>query len=346
VKHELNREGPDASNVSRGETMKTRSLFILLSLTLCCRGASSAELPNIVFILVDDLAWSDLHCYGHPYHQTPNMDRLASQGMRFTNAYSPAPICSAARASILTGKAVPRLGFEFVTKHEPGEQQLDSDVPLKTPLFTLNLPLTEQTIPERLKPLGYQTAFFGKWHVSQHYKRRYLAWHPDFGPKAQGFEIAEEDFGDHPYAWGQKNQPQDAPDGVIPDDSMIGRVTEFIRAAHDRPFFLMVSSFYVHTPVRNRCRWLVTQYEKEVPTGSPNRQQRIEYAAFVHTMDFQLGMILAAIEASGQQDDTLVVFMSDNGGHPEYSSNAPLRGSKWNSNSLSSLKTNALNCMT
>ena len=308
--------------------MSARWLLIatLVSLPLVAR---SDDRPNIVLILADDLGWSDLACYGHEYHRTPNIDGLARQGMLFADGYSPAPICSAARASILTGKTVARLGFEFVTKHEPGHQKLDAVVPLETPAITLNLPLSEQTIAERLGELKYHTAFFGKWHVSQHYQRQYLAWHPDFGPRRQGFAIAEEDFGDHPYAWRRK-QPHDADDGVIPDDTMIGKAGEFIRSHHERPFFVMVSSFYVHTPVRNRCRWLVEHYRTEIPAEAPNRSKRLEYAAFVETLDHHVGVILDAIDASGQRDNTLVLFTSDNGGHPEYCSNAPLRGSKWN----------------
>ncbi|GAA5508964.1 sulfatase [Novipirellula caenicola] len=289
----------------------------------------AGERPNIVFILVDDLGWSDLGCYGHPWHETPHIDRLASEGMRFTSAYSPAPICSAARASILTGKAVPRLGFEFVTKEEPGHQRIEGDVPLTTPPLTLNLPLAETTIAERMATQGYQTAFFGKWHVSQHH-RRYLGWHPEYGPPKQGFEVAVEDFGDHPYAWTKANRKIESDAGVIPDDSMVQKVTDFIRRSHDRPYFLMASSFYVHTPVKNRCRWLVEKYDAKLPATIPQRAKRLQYAAFVETLDHHVGEILAAIDESGQRDNTLVVFLSDNGGHPEYCGNAPLRGSKWN----------------
>ena len=311
--------------------MRYLCVVITCMTTYAIAHSDDATRPNIVFILADDLGWSDLGVYGHPYHRTPNLDRLADEGLRFTNGYAPAPICSASRASILTGKAVARLGFEFVTKNEPGHQQLDSDVPLQTPELTLNLPTSEVTIAEHLKALNYQTAFFGKWHVSQHYQRKYLAWHPDYGPRKQGFEVAVEDFGDHPYAWGKK-KPRDATDGVIPADSMINRITEFIgdRNETDQPYFLMASSFYVHTPVKNRCRWLVDDYKDRVPKDSPKRNNRLEYAAFVETFDHHVGTILKSIDESGQRENTLVFFMSDNGGHPEYCANAPLRGSKWN----------------
>lgn len=288
--------------------------------------------PNIVFLLVDDLGWSDPHCYGHKYHRTPNIDRLAKEGMRFTNGYAPAPICSASRASFLTGKTPARLGFEFVTKNARGYQKLDAKVPLRTPEYKLDLPTTETTIAEHLSSLGYTTAFFGKWHVSRHYQRRYLAWHPDFGPRKQGFAVAIEDFGDHPYAWRRKPAGPDLPDGKFPVDSMIQRAADFVLAQKksDKPFFLMASTFYVHTPIKNRCRWLVRKYERRLPADAPNRGKRLEYAAFVETLDHHVGTILDAIDRSGLRDNTLVLLMSDNGGHPEYCSNAPLRGSKWN----------------
>ncbi len=316
--------------------MKTTTMRILGCLLMICCAATAvgadAERPNIVFILADDLGWSDLGCYGHAYHRTPNIDRLAAEGLRFTNGYAPAPICSASRASILTGKTPARLHFEFVTKNDAGFQQLDTQVPLQTPKLTLNLPTTEITIAERLAAVGYRTAFFGKWHVSQHYQRRYLAWHPQFGPRKQGFAIATEDFGDHPYAWRKRNAQTDLPDGHFPSDSMINHATDFIHSQKDSqtPYFLMVSSFYVHTPVKNRCRWLVKDYERFLGKHAPNRSKRLEYAAFVETLDHHVGSILDAIDDSGQRDSTLVFFMSDNGGHPEYCSNAPLRGSKWN----------------
>lgn len=296
--------------------------------------AATKEKPNIVVLLVDDLGWSDLGCYGHTFHRSPNIDRLSIQGLKLTNGYSPAPICSAARASILTGKAVARLGFEFVTKNQAGHQQIDTSVPLQTPSLTLNLPVSEKTIAEYLNETGYRTAFFGKWHVSQHYRGEYLAWHPDFGPKAQGFDVAVEDFGDHPYAWpkGKESAPNDLPNGQFPNDSMINQAAQYLRKelSTDKPAFVMMSSFYVHTPVKNRCRWLVDEYQDLIPTDSPNRNKRLEYAAFVQTLDHHIGTLLNAIDASGQRDNTLVFFMSDNGGHPEFCSNAPLRGSKWN----------------
>ena len=284
--------------------------------------------PNILFVLVDDLAWTDLGSYGHPWHETPHIDSLASDGMRFTQAYSPAPICSSARASILTGKTPARLGLEFVVKAEAGEQVIQPPQALKAPPFTLALDLEETTIAEQLSKAGYDTAYFGKWHLNPHYQGRYLAWSPTHGPGRQGFQIAEEDFGSHPY------RRIELPTLFLKDsyhsDGITDRAIRYLQQPREDPFFLMVSHFYVHTPVQSSYDWLLKKYDSKIPPNILNRNKRIEYAAFVETLDFHVGQLLAGLDETGLKASTLVVFSSDNGGHPEYVSHAPLRGSKWN----------------
>lgn len=168
--------------------------------------------------------------------------------------------------------------------------------------------------------------------MNRHYQGRYLAWHPKYGPLTQGFQIATEDFGDHPYAWRKGPKPPDLEHAEFPNDSMIRLVRQSIRtlAKQHAPYFVMASSFYVHTPVENRVHWLVKEYEGLVPANATNRTNRIEYAAFVETLDHHVGSIVGEVRVSAEADNTLIFFMSDNGGHPEFSSNAPLRGSKWN----------------
>lgn len=298
----------------------------LLLLTVPC-GKLQAARPNIVFILVDDLSWSDLACYGNTFHRTPNIDRLASEGMRFTQAYAPAPICSASRAAFLTGKTPARLNFEFVTKHEPGRQEMD--VPLQTPAFTLNLPLEETTIGEELRQAGYVTGYFGKWHVNQHYQA-YLGWSPDYGPLKQGFDQGTSDFGAHPYAYrthrGLKDQVVST--GMFPRDVLTEEAIQFMGEHQHERFFLYLSQYFVHDPVHTRCRWLLEEYRRRLPEGSP--QIAAAYAAMVETLDNNVGRVLDAINELGIKNETVVVLTSDNGGHPRYTSNAPLRGSKWN----------------
>ena len=302
---------------------------LLLGVTCRTGRSANAERPNILFILADDLGWSDLGCYGNRIFETPNLDRLAGSGIRFTQAYAAAPICSASRASLLTGKTPARLGFEFVTKPEAGYQPVAA--PLRAPRYTLNLPLEEITIAEALGAAGYQTAFFGKWHLNRHYQR-YLGWSPTHGPKAQGFAVAEEDFGSHPYSyWSDKSQRSaiELPAGEFPEDSMTQRAVRFLTSKHDRPFFLMVSHFFVHTPVHTRIGWLRDRYLEKLPMDQPRREQLAHYGAMVTTLDHYVGQLLGTLDSAGLTESTLVVFTSDNGGHPEYA-NAPLRGSKWN----------------
>jgi len=289
---------------------------------------ASAKRPNIVLILADDLSWSDLGCYGHPFHQTPHLDALAADGMRFTDAYSPAPICSASRCSILTGKSVARVGFEFVTKDRPGKQKIEGKTLLEAPPLTLNLPLEEITIAETLNPAGYETVFAGKWHVSQHHKG-YLGWSPTHGPAQQGFTTTIDDFGSHPYAR-KKGEMLDPATGTFPTDALTDRAVDFVKGEHSKPFFMMLSHYFVHTPVQPGCQWLIDKYDAIVPADSPARANRVRYAAFVEMLDHYVGDMLAGIDQAGLADDTLVIFTSDNGGHPEYAANSPQRGSKWN----------------
>ena len=297
------------------------AFFFLIQLPVLAR-------PNILFILVDDLAWTDLGSYGHPWHHSPHIDRLATEGMRFTQAYSPAPICSSARASILTGKTPARLGLEFVVKAEPGEQIIEPPQILKTPPFTVALELREETIAETLQQANYQTAYFGKWHLNPHYQGRYLGWSPSHGPQRQGFAIAEEDFGSHPYSKTRLSVLSE--EGQYHRDGLTERAIRFLEESRDEPFFLIVSHFFVHTPVQSPYAWLKDKYENKIPKDAPNRALRIEYAAFVETLDHHVGQLLKGLDERGHRESTLVVFISDNGGHPEYASHAPLRGSKWN----------------
>ncbi len=304
--------------------------FIVLSLWFLITATNADDCPNILLILADDLGWSDLACYGNEWFETPHLDQLAREGTRFSQAYAAAPICSASRAALLTGKTTARLGFEFVTKPEADYQPMVT--PLRAPPFTLDLPLEEITIAETLSESGYQTAFFGKWHLNRHHQR-YLGWSPTHGPKAQGFQVAEEDFGSHPYSyWNDKSQRDflDLPAGEFVEDSMTQRAIEFLKQDHERPFFLMVSHFYVHDPIHTRVKWLHDHYVEEIPADHPRHDVLAHYGAMVTALDHYVGQLLATLDKTGLAGNTLVVFTSDNGGHPNYAGNSPLRGSKWN----------------
>jgi arylsulfatase A len=291
--------------------------------------AAPATRPNIVFILADDLGWRDLRCDGNPWHDTPNLDRLAREGTRFTNGYAAAPICSASRVALLTGRSPARLGFEFVTK-EPGAKAADKHA-LATPPYPLNLPLEEITLGEVLGGAGYTTGYFGKWHVSQH-NGGYLNWSATHGPLQQGYAEGDQEFGSHPYSEGRGKPPEKPPypRGEYGEDPLTDKAIAFLRA-HRRdakPFYLHLGHYYVHTPIRTRAAWLVEKYKQRLPANAD--PQRAVFAAMVETLDHLVGRLLRELDELGLRENTLVVFTSDNGAHPEFSANGPLRGSKWN----------------
>lgn len=280
------------------------------------------EIPNVLIIYADDLGWSDLGCYGNQAHETPRLDKLASEGMKFTNAYAPAPICSASRASIMTGKSPARLNFEFVATE--GEV---TDKPLLAPKRTMELPLEEQTLGEVARSAGYTTAYFGKWHIARH-NGAYLKWSNTHGPLQQGFETGSDHFGTHPYDPANR-QPVHLPDGTFPADSSVLMAIDFLKDQQqsEQPFLLFFSSYYVHTPVIPNNSWLIEKYRNKMPGASENE---IKYAAFVETMDHYYGLLLDALKEYGLENNTMVIFTSDNGGHPGFTDNAPLKGNKWN----------------
>jgi arylsulfatase A len=175
-----------------------RSAIVLATLMVLARdiGAQTTSArPNVVVILADGLGWADLGCYGNKDIDTPNLDRLAAQGMRFTDAYAPAPICSPSRAALLTGKSPARLQFEFVTK--PDNSAVPPNTLLAQPEYPRDLPLRESTLAELVMPRGYRTGFFGKWHLTQE-NDAYLGWGIRFGPLQQGFSEGLEHRGSHP----------------------------------------------------------------------------------------------------------------------------------------------------
>ena len=176
---------------------------------------------------------------------------------------------------------------------------------------------------------GYRTGFFGKWHVSRHYGG-YLGWSPTHGPLQQGFATGDADFGSHPWGYLKRlgREYGDFAEGEYPPDALTDRVLQFVRETADQPTFLYWSHYFVHDPVHTRCRWLAEQYAAKLPPGTDS--ERAAYAAMVQTLDHQVGRLLDLLDELQLTDDTLLVFSSDNGGNPNFSSNGPLRGNKWN----------------
>lgn len=294
--------------------------------------------PNFVFFLVDDLGYSDVGCYGSAYYETPNIDRIASEGMKFTQAYAGSTICSPTRASILTGKYAARLHVTApipIISHKR-QAAAGNITPLKDPDYCMNLPLEEVTIAEALKPAGYATASIGKWHVCDD---------PEYFPEYQGFDlnVAGDGHGAtknyfYPYynRWRMtKGYPylewNTLPNGVQGEyltDRLTQEAVRFIEDNKDRPFFLYLSHYAVHTPVQAKDS-LIQKYA-EKPGDTRTGHDRPEYAAMIESVDHSMGAVLEKLGELGLEENTIILFYSDNGGNRQWTKNYPFRGHKGN----------------
>jgi arylsulfatase A-like enzyme len=305
-----------------------RSLLIVFALLLGAAPAGAGEeRPNFVFILIDDMGWRDVGCNGSTFYETPNIDRLAAAGMRFTDGYAACPVCSPTRASILTGKYPARL---HLTDWLPGRADRPSQMLLR-PKFLQHLPLEEVTIAEALKPLGYVSASVGKWHLGG----------PDYYPEKQGFDVNVGgcDKGSPPsYFFPYKNRAFSLPgleegrEGEYLTDRLTAEAEKFLDKNRDRPFFLYLAHHAVHIPLQAK-KDVVARYRDKVRPGQ--EQDNPVYAAMVESVDDSVGRVLKKLEELGVADPTVVIFTSDNGGlsvkegpNTPATSNAPLRAGK------------------
>ena len=269
--------------------------------------------PNIVFILADDLGWADLGCYGHRFHETPNIDRLAAEGVRFTNAYAACPVCSPTRASIMTGKYPARLGL---TDWIPGHRIPNTK--LRRPEFLQYLPNEEVTIAEALKAAGYATASVGKWHLGG---EGHLPQDQGFDLNVGGSNAGGPAGGYHlPNKMNLKNMRR----GEYLTDRLTSEGIKFIEANKEGPFFLYQAYHSVHIPIQPKKRYL----EKYRAKLAPGETYNPAYAAMVQSLDEGVGRILQALKDLRLTERTVVFFMSDNGGFEAVTSNAPLRKAK------------------
>ena len=260
-----------------------RWFAIVIGLLMLSYELSAAEQrpPNVVFILADDLGINDLSCYGRKDQATPRLDRLASEGMRFTSAYCAQPICSPSRAAFMSGLTPARL---HLTTFLPGRGDAPSQK-LLHPQINQQLALEHTTLAEHLKAAGYATACIGKWHLGG----------AGFGPQEQGFDVV--------YA-GKPNTPPSADEGGKGEYDLTAHAIDFVRANKDKPFFLYVPHNNPHIPLAAKPELIAKFKESFNPT----------YAAVVHTLDDSVGRLLDALDELNLRDNTLFVFTSDNGG--------------------------------
>ena len=286
--------------------------------------------PNVVFILADDLGWTDLSSFGSELYQTPNIDRLAREGMRFERAYAACTVCSPTRAAILTGRYPAAL---HVTDWIAGHQRPFAK--LKIPDWKMELDPREPNLARTLHDAGYVTAHMGKWHLGEE-----PTW-----PEHQGF-----DFNVGGWSIGQPNRSansngyfspygnprlSDGPVGEFLDDRLASEACAFIEKNHDRPFFLNFWPYLVHTPLQAEPE-RVQRYAAAAKQGK--HQRNPTYAAMVQRLDEEVGKVMATLDRLGLRENTIIVFTSDNGGllgndgrndrPPRVTSNFPLRTGK------------------
>lgn len=282
--------------------------------------AGAQTRPNLLFILADDLGWADLSCYGRPDYKTPNLDRLASQGMRFTNAYSAAPVCTPTRVGFYTGRYPARLPvglFEPITeKSEMGDRIKIAGIPHEHP-----------TVSSLIKARGYDTALIGKWHVG------YL---PYYSPLRIGFD---EFFGimsgavDH-FSHKDMSSSNDLFEGEVPvekigymTDLLTDRAIEYVRRKHAKPFYLSLHYTAPHWPWEGPKDSAVSNAMKYGPVGFRAGGSLKVYGEMMESLDAGIGRVLDALRSTGLEKNTLVIFTSDNGGE-RFSYNWPFRGQK------------------
>lgn len=312
---------------------------ILLSLLLPFALFAKQEQPNIVMIIVDDLGWRDVGCYGSELYETPAVDALAAEGLSFSNAYASSPLCTPTRASILTGQTVGRLRITTPEGHltavnlEPKERKTAAaGYPMTNPETGNRLPLDAITISKILKDNGYATSFMGKWHlgydpyIPENYGFDHVVGGRAFpGPPPPGF------FG--PWDTEVTNMPK-VNGNPNADDVLGDEAVSFIESKKDEPFFLALWFYNVHAPFQGKPELI----EKYAPLAANAQYQKSAImGAMVETMDQNVAKVSDALARLGLDEDTIIIFSSDNGGNmydrPDGvnpTNNFPLRGGKGN----------------
>ena len=316
----------------------TTAILILLSLN----SLLLARDPNVLFIVVDDLGWKDTSCYGSSFYETPNVDRLAASGMRFTDAYAASPLCSPTRASILTGQYPVRTGFTSASGHVKGKHKhaertrVAEDIRAAGPASINHLALEYYTLGEAMRDAGYATTLLGKWHMG----------FAPYIPENHGFEHVVGGRS-HPGPpglapsrkfyppWDKIDTlPENPPKDLHIDDYLGTCAVDYIEKNKEKPFFMCLWLYNVHAPFQSNPA-LVEKWKKKVDPNNPQHSPTM--AAMVEMMDNCVGRVLDALEANGISDETIIIFTSDNGGNmydvadgTTATNNAPLRSGKGN----------------
>jgi arylsulfatase A len=279
-----------------------RPLVALTLLFLTAAGSWAAPRPpNVIFFLIDDWGWTDGGTFGSKFYETPNIDRLAREGMKFTQAYAACTVCSPTRAAVMTGKYPARLHLtDWIAGHNRPFAKL------KIPDWQMHLPLEETTIAEALKVRGYATAIFGKWHLGNE----------EFFPDKQGFDV---NFGGcsvgaprsyfPPY--GVPNITDEKP-GEMLSDRLTREAIKFIETNRDRPFYVYFPHYAVHQPIAGKPE-VIAKYRQKLETQKSNHTNPV-YAALVESVDDSVGAVLRRLAELNLADNTVIFLTGDNGG--------------------------------
>ncbi|MDG1356737.1 MAG: sulfatase [Akkermansiaceae bacterium] len=308
----------------------------LMMTSLLGQPSKAEQRPNIILFLIDDLSWADLGLTGSKFYETPHLDKLAREGVFFTDAYAANPVCSPTRASILTGKYPSRIGL---TNHSGSRGAMGERHKLTPPEVVGNMPAEDITLAEALKSGGYHTAHIGKWHLQAHHMKG-----REHYPEANGFDlnIAGHKMGqpgDYYFPYKSKQHPStnvpDMEDGIEGDyltDALTDKAIQYIEDQGEkgqRPFFLNFWYYTVHTPIIPDKSKLKKYTQKAKAMGllgknmngirehqsvSRGVQSSAAYACMVESMDQNIGRIIATLKKRGMFEDTIIVFLSDNGG--------------------------------
>jgi arylsulfatase A-like enzyme len=286
----------------RREVVNIRLLFIAIAALVWSGSASAASRPpNVIFMLIDDWGWTDAACYGSKLYETPNLDRLATQGMKFNQAYAACTVCSPTRAAVMTGKYPARLHItDWIAGHRRPFAKL------KIPDWTMELPLAEKTIAEELKARGYTTGIFGKWHLGTE----------AFYPEHQGFDVNV--GGCHMGSPGAYFPPYRIPNitdeqpGEMLSDRLTRDAMKFIETNRDRPFYIYFPHYAVHTPIGGKPD-VIAKYQKKLASGKYNQTNAV-YAALVESIDDSVGAIMKKLAELKLDDNTIIFVTGDNGG--------------------------------